>query len=174
MEEAGQFRFSSAGPGETQEIAAIFARQLGGGEIVTLRGVLGAGKTLFAAAMIRALGVTEPVLSPTYVLQRSYRTPEGLTIHHMDFYRLAGTDDLEALGVDELIGDDAIVIVEWPERCPGAFDEVTARITLDVTSEEGRAITIRPGELPFDRNGFARQTSELKPEPNEPQEFREP
>lgn len=164
MEEAAEFTFSSAGPGETERIAAVFARQLQGGEIVTLRGVLGAGKTLFASAMIRALGVTEPVLSPTYVLQRSYDTSAGLTIHHMDFYRLSGTDDLEALGVDELTGDDSIVIVEWPERCPGAFDEVTAQITLDVTSEEGRAIAIQLGRLPFDRDGFAGAASALKSE----------
>ncbi len=168
MEEAEEFTFSSAEPGETERIAAIFARQLQGGEIVTLRGVLGAGKTLFAAAMIRELGVAEPVLSPTYVLQRSYGTSAGLTIHHMDFYRLSGTDDLEALGVDELSTDDSIVLAEWPERCPGAFGEITAQVTLDVMSEQGRSITFRLGVLPFERDGFARAASTLKPDLRKP------
>lgn len=106
---------------ETQLVSAAqrLAPILGGGS-VHLRGELGAGKTTFARALLRALGVGERVKSPTYSLIESYRVGE-LDVHHLDLYRLADPGELEWLGLADLWGPRALVLIEWPERGIGAL-----------------------------------------------------
>ena len=151
---APDWTFESASPEETEKLAHALAERLGGGEVILLRGPLGAGKTFFTAALASGLGIQEIVVSPTFVILRSYASPKGLTLHHLDFYRLSGDEDLEALGVEELPGAEAVVIVEWPERCPAAFARITMELSLTVTGDESRRIEGRYGELPFEKSGW--------------------
>jgi tRNA threonylcarbamoyladenosine biosynthesis protein TsaE len=95
-------------------------RSLHDGDVVMLSGDLGAGKTTLAQAICRGLGVTEPVTSPTFTLVHEYRTPTGV-VRHLDLYRLRRPEDLDTLGWDELVGGDAVVLVEWPERAEGRW-----------------------------------------------------
>ena len=102
----------------TEALAARLARRLAPGRAVLLSGPLGAGKSAFARALIRAAAgdAALDVPSPSYTLVQSYATGRG-TIHHFDLWRLAGPEDLAELGWDQALAD--IVVVEWPERLGG-------------------------------------------------------
>jgi tRNA threonylcarbamoyladenosine biosynthesis protein TsaE len=109
-------------PDETATAAAgeALARTLRGLRqerlLLALSGELGSGKTTLARALLRALGVTGAVRSPTFTLVEPYETPAG-TVHHLDLYRLEpGGAELETLGYRELRAQAGLVIVEWPER----------------------------------------------------------
>ena len=111
----------AADEASTLTLAAAQAAWLEPGDFVALSGDLGAGKTLFARGLIRAL-TGEPSLeapSPTFTLMQIYDSPGGPVVH-ADFYRLRSAIELENLGWDEAIAD-AIAIVEWPERIPEAL-----------------------------------------------------
>jgi tRNA threonylcarbamoyladenosine biosynthesis protein TsaE len=99
------------------------------GGTIQLHGDLGAGKTTFARALLRALGVGERVKSPTYSLVESYRV-EDLDIHHLDLYRIADAGELEWLGLSDLVGESALLVIEWPERGAGVLPAADLRLEL--------------------------------------------
>lgn len=123
----------SHGPADTARIAADLAAHLGPGAVVALIGELGAGKTTFARALCRALGVTDPVASPGFTLVHEYR---GLVpVVHADLYRLR-SDPLDAasLGLDEM-PSNAIRIIEWADRAPHLCPGDAIRIEIRCGSE---------------------------------------
>jgi tRNA threonylcarbamoyladenosine biosynthesis protein TsaE len=139
----------------TAALAARVAAAIEGGLVVYLHGDLGAGKTSFARALLRALGVGERVKSPTYSLVEAYVLPEGRRAWHLDLYRIADPAELEWLGLDALAAD-ALVLVEWPERgtgmLPAADLEVHLRhagvgrdATLEGASPRGQGVLARLG-----------------------------
>lgn len=152
--EQGQpdFQFDSVDEGGVREWAERLARASKGGEVFLLEGPLGAGKTFFTRAFASALGVTSGVSSPTYVLHCEHPAPRGLVLHHLDFYRLSGKDEAEDLGLDELCHAKAIVLAEWPDRCPDAFEAFTLKLRFRILDETHRMIAGWWGELPFDRS----------------------
>lgn len=97
------------------------------GWTVLLGGELGAGKSTFARALIRAAGHTGPVPSPTYTLVEPYTLSRGM-IYHVDLYRISSEDELRYLGWDEL--DDGFRLVEWPERAPGLAAQADVALAL--------------------------------------------
>src|SRR3954447_25838965 len=102
----------SASPAETEAVAATLARELRVGEVVTVSGELGSGKTTFVRGACRSLGVTVPVTSPTFTVGHRY---EGrVPVSHLDFYRLKGVSQGGG-GPREPYFDDAVAFVEWPE-----------------------------------------------------------
>jgi tRNA threonylcarbamoyladenosine biosynthesis protein TsaE len=132
---------------ELQEHAAEFVRTLSPqlrATIVALSGELGAGKTTFAQGVARALGVTESVQSPTFILEKIYALENQAfkKIVHIDAYRLKSDEELRALGWDELLADSGnLILIEWPERVPGCVPEGAIRIRFDIEGD-GRRITI--------------------------------
>jgi len=105
----------SASPEETERAGAALAAALAPGDVVLVSGELGAGKTTYVRGAARALGVTEPVTSPTFVVGHLYDAPE-LRVAHLDLYRLGGLDDEDPGLLDPYFGPDVITFVEWPER----------------------------------------------------------
>lgn len=114
----------------TMAFARRLAPALLDGGVVFLRGELGAGKTTFARALLRALGIGERVKSPTYSLLERY-TVNGRDAFHLDLYRIADTGELEWLGLDELDSPGTIVLVEWPERGLGALPVPDLEVVLE-------------------------------------------
>ncbi|NQD38953.1 tRNA (adenosine(37)-N6)-threonylcarbamoyltransferase complex ATPase subunit type 1 TsaE [Permianibacter sp. IMCC34836] len=104
----------------TEQIGALIAPHLRGGEVLTLSGDLGAGKTTLVRGLLRALGHQGAVKSPTYTLVESYRLP-AFELHHFDLYRLAEAGELEFLGLDEFLHPGAVCLFEWPERGAGVL-----------------------------------------------------
>lgn len=96
---------------DTADIARAVAGFLRTGDVVVLAGEMGTGKTAFTQAAATALGIDEPVTSPTFNLVHTYRCG-ALTLHHVDLYRLSRTDEIEDLAIDELARTGA-VFVEW-------------------------------------------------------------
>lgn len=124
----------------TIALARDLAPALLDGGVVYLRGELGAGKTTFARALLRAMGVGERVKSPTYSLLERY-TVNGHDAFHLDLYRIAGAGELEWLGLDELDAPETIVLVEWPERGRGALPKPDLEIMLEHDGK-GRSVCL--------------------------------
>jgi tRNA threonylcarbamoyladenosine biosynthesis protein TsaE len=132
----------------THAVAAVVAGLLRPGDLVLLTGDLGAGKTAFTQGLARALGVTEPVTSPTFTLLRGYPTPSGTDLLHADIYRLETLREVADLGLPELLEEGAYAVVEWGERGAAALLpehlSVTLRAVGAETSRRLRLDTVGP------------------------------
>jgi tRNA threonylcarbamoyladenosine biosynthesis protein TsaE len=120
-------RIRSESPEETERVAALLARELQPGDVVTVAGELGAGKTTFVRGACRALGVTAPVTSPTYTIGHRYRG--RVAISHLDLYRFTGLSPAE-WGDLEPYFEDAVVFVEWPEAAGDELPEPRFAVRL--------------------------------------------
>jgi tRNA threonylcarbamoyladenosine biosynthesis protein TsaE len=113
--ELAQHRITSSAT-ETERIAADLARGLRPGDVVLLSGELGAGKTTFVRGAARALGVTDPVTSPTFTIGQRYTAAAPVTyVSHVDLYRLRSLRDEDPDLLADYIGPDTITFVEWPD-----------------------------------------------------------
>ncbi len=116
---------------EILEFAEQFSILLKPGDCVALSGDLGAGKSIFARAVMRALGVTDVALpSPTYTIIQEYQARD-VRIAHMDWYRLEGAEELEAIGVRDYFQTPWICLIEWPQRAPGLLPAASFHVQLE-------------------------------------------
>ena len=129
-------------PEETEAIGARVAEQLRPGDVVTVSGELGSGKTTFVRGAARGLGVTAPVTSPTFTIGNRYRG--SVDVSHLDLYRFEGVSAAE-WGDLEPYFDGAVCFVEWPEAAAGALPPVRLRVRLRHI-ESGRAIAIEDAD----------------------------
>ena len=123
----------SRSPEETWAIAAALVRELPARAVIALHGDLGAGKTCFVQGLARALGITEPVTSPTFTIMNEFHGERYLC--HIDLYRLGGPDEVLALGFDEYLEADGIVAIEWPERAADILPAHTINVQLAVDDD---------------------------------------
>jgi tRNA threonylcarbamoyladenosine biosynthesis protein TsaE len=131
--------FHTATPEETRGLAAKLAGTLATGDVVTVSGDLGAGKTTFVRGAAEAVGVRERVTSPTFTIGHRY---EGdIRVAHLDLYRFAGVSSAE-WGDLEPYFDDALVFVEWPEAAAEDLPEPRARVRMRHDEGDGRMIEI--------------------------------
>jgi len=128
---------------DTEKIGADVAKQCSPGTVVILDGDLGAGKTVFSRGFARALGIDEPVSSPTYTIVQEYELPERGRLYHLDLYRISGVSAALAFGVDEFLNDpSSYALVEWPERIEGILPEDAVKVRLKHAGEGKREITV--------------------------------
>jgi tRNA threonylcarbamoyladenosine biosynthesis protein TsaE len=113
----------------TQRLGAVLAAALQPGLVIFLEGDLGAGKTTLARAMIRALGHQGAVKSPTYSLVEVY-VVSSLYLYHFDFYRFELPEEFLDTGLDEYFNENAVCLVEWPERAQGCVPSPDLRLRL--------------------------------------------
>jgi tRNA threonylcarbamoyladenosine biosynthesis protein TsaE len=133
-----QLRSSSLA--QTHAVAAAVAALWRRGDLIVLAGDMGAGKTAFAQGFGAALGVTDPITSPTFNLVHSYSAGR-LTLHHADVYRLSTHHEVADLALGELLEDDSIVLVEWGDVVAGALgDHLLVRLETIDEDEDVRVI----------------------------------
>jgi tRNA threonylcarbamoyladenosine biosynthesis protein TsaE len=130
---------ATASAEETEALAARLAERLQIGDVVTISGELGTGKTTFVRGAARALGIEEPVTSPTFTVGHRYSGPVGVS--HLDLYRFSGFS-LAEWGDVEPYFDDAIVFVEWPEAGEGALPAARVSVRLEHAGGDDRRVEL--------------------------------
>ena len=130
---------ASASAGETERVAGRLAERLVVGDLVTVSGELGAGKTTFVRGACRALGVVVPVTSPTFTV--GHRYSGDVPVSHLDLYRFVDVSAAE-WGDLEPYFDDAIVFVEWPEAGAAGLPPLRASVRLEHEGETTRRVVI--------------------------------
>ena len=133
-------QIESASPEETEAVAARLASLLRPGDVVTVSGELGSGKTTFVRGACRALGITQPVTSPTFTIGHRY---DGVA--HLDLYRFAGVSAAE-WGDLEPYFDETIAFVEWPEAGESALPAPRVRVRLRHIDETRRMIELEAAD----------------------------
>lgn len=130
-------------PEETRALGEALGRRLASGDVLCLRGNLGAGKTVLAQGVAAGLGVTEPVSSPTFNLLQQYAG--RLPVYHLDAYRVADPDEMIDLGFPELWTAGGVLLIEWPERIAYALPGDRLEVHLQPTNGEARRrLTVIP------------------------------
>lgn len=131
--------------GETRSLAGAIATLLRPGDLVVLAGDLGAGKTAFAQGIAAALGVTEPVVSPSFTIVREYEARFPLV--HVDVYRLDNLQELHDLGFEELVDGDRLTLVEWGDAVAAVLppDRLVVRLEPGATEDERTVMVIPQG-----------------------------
>ena len=131
----------TASPEETEALAAGLAARLVEGDLVTVAGELGSGKTTFVRGACQALGVRERVTSPTYTIGHRYHVADGREVSHLDLYRFEGVSAAE-WGDLEPYFDRAIAFVEWPEAAQGALPAARFAVRMRHAHGERRMVSI--------------------------------
>lgn len=127
---------------DTHAIAAAIAGLSRTGDLVVLAGEMGAGKTAFAKGFGAALGVTEPITSPTFTLVHSYDAGR-ITLHHADIYRLSTHHEVADLALSELLEYDGIVLLEWGDVVAQSLGEhLLVQLVADLDDDDVRHITL--------------------------------
>jgi tRNA threonylcarbamoyladenosine biosynthesis protein TsaE len=135
-------RIASSSPEQTVEIGRRLGSLLAAGSVVSLEGPLGAGKTTLVKGLAAALGIDEPVTSPSFTLVCSY----GGRLNHVDLYRLEALAEIEDLGLAELVSGEAVTVIEWGDKARPLLPPDAVRVRLDLQGDS-RVITIEGAAL---------------------------
>jgi tRNA threonylcarbamoyladenosine biosynthesis protein TsaE len=128
-------------PVATESLGAELAGSLKAGDVVLVRGELGSGKTTLVRGAARALGVTDPVTSPSFSIGHRYRAP-AVTVSHLDLYRLAGLKDEDPALLADYLGPGRIAFVEWPHDAEGELSGARWRVSLAHRGADRRRIEV--------------------------------
>jgi tRNA threonylcarbamoyladenosine biosynthesis protein TsaE len=129
------------GEAQSRDFGRRLARVLVPGDVVTLSGPLGAGKTSIARGLLEALGLEDEAPSPSYAIVQSYALPEvTMPVLHVDLYRIEDERELLELGLEDARHDSAL-LVEWPERASAHWWRDALRLTLAIEADGARGLT---------------------------------
>lgn len=134
--------YHCATPGDTMALGERIGRTARRGLVVSLRGSLGAGKTVLAKGIARGLGVEEAVVSPTFTLVQQYRGGR-LPLTHIDLYRISGPEEFEAMGGEEMLYNDGVTLIEWSEKIDQMLPEGTVFIDIAINADQSRDLETR-------------------------------
>jgi len=124
---------------ETRRLGAKIAKAARPGDVFSLNGDLGCGKTEFARGFVEALSSDTNVRSPTFSIVNTYQTPD-FPIHHFDFYRIEDVREFSSIGLDEYINGDGVCLIEWGDMYPDVLPDTTKRIHFTEVDETTREI----------------------------------
>jgi len=124
-------------------IALDLLERLKTGSIVVLVGEMGAGKTTFTQSVLRSMGIEDLEGSPTYSLINEYKSPFFGKVYHMDLYRLDSLEEALDIGIEELLYQNAICFIEWPEKIKELLPDNTIWVYLRANEDLSRIITIK-------------------------------
>ena len=134
--------FISHSVAETESFAEQLAKSFTGGEVLLLKGDLGAGKTHFVKGLARGLGIDDVVTSPTFALHNSYSG--RLTLNHFDFYRIEDSEEVAILGLDEYFYDkQGVAAIEWSQNVANLLPKHCITVAIDKIDDDTRKITIK-------------------------------
>ncbi len=131
---------STRSAAETEALGARIAEGLRPGDVVLVSGELGAGKTTLIRGACRALGVTEPVTSPTFTIGHCYRG--RVPVSHLDLYRLSDLEQEDPALLDDYLTADAVALIEWPAAAEAWLERITRRVEIRLTGGDEREIEI--------------------------------
>lgn len=147
VQAANELDFISHSPAQTERIGQRLGEQLQAGDLILLVGNFGVGKTQLAKGVARGLDSTDLVTSPSFVLVNEYKaSPQhaGLTIYHVDLYRIAEAAELSTIGLDELWDGHGICLIEWPERAAALLPAEHLAVHMQHLSETKRRLRFVP------------------------------
>jgi len=122
--------------------AKKFLKHYGENKIFAFYGTMGAGKTTIIKAICEALGAVDIISSPTFTLVNEYRTNNGETIYHIDFYRIKNLEEVFDFGVEEYLSGDSYCFMEWPELVGDILPPGTVNVRITVNDKEQRILSI--------------------------------
>lgn len=134
------FTVTSSSEAETLALGEAWGRAAAEGSLWLLQGDLGAGKTTLVRGVARGLGIDSGVRSPSFALHLTY--PGRLVLHHLDLYRVTDPRDLDELGLEDLLGRDGLVVVEWGERLADLVPPDAVRIRILEDGPEARRLEV--------------------------------
>ncbi len=138
--------FDTNSPKETKKLAEKFAKNLKMGDIIALYGDLGAGKTVFIQGIAQGLNIKRKITSPTFVFIKSYEVKiksKNLTFNHLDLYRSTNDKDSESLGLDEILAEDSITVIEWADKIEEKLPTRRIDVTIEKINDTTRRIVIK-------------------------------
>lgn len=121
--------------------ATEFLRKIENRKLVAFFAPMGAGKTTFTTAICRALGVTDPVGSPTFAIVNEYMRADGEPMYHFDFYRINKLSEAMDIGLDDYLYSGCLCIMEWPENIEELLPEDTLRVDILVNPDGSRTLS---------------------------------
>ena len=121
---------------ETEKMAERLAAFLKPGDVITLDGDLGTGKTVFSRGIARGLGVKEPITSPTFIIMQEYRDGR-IPLFHFDVYRIESIDEIFAIGTEEYIGGDGVCVIEWAKKIEELIPKDAIHINIKRNNDIG-------------------------------------
>lgn len=120
----------SFSPEDTAAVGRALAEKASPGDIITLTGDLGVGKTVFVKGFADGLGIREPITSPTFTIMCVY-TGGRIPLYHFDVYRIEEADEMYAVGLDEYVNGDGVCLIEWAERIDDMLPKPLTRVTIE-------------------------------------------
>ena len=130
---------------ETKNAGRELARRAVRSSVISLRGSLGAGKTVFAKGFAQELEITEAIVSPTFTLVQEY---EGkMKMYHLDLYRLSGEDEFESMGGEDFLYSDGVCLIEWSEKISSMLPDDTIYVNITITEDLSRTLEITGGAM---------------------------
>ena len=136
-------KYLSHSEDETQKIGYEVAEKIKKGDVISLTGSLGAGKTVFAKGFAKQLGIEEAIVSPTFTLVQEY---DGrMKMYHLDLYRLSGEDEFESMGGEDFLYSDGVTLIEWREKIESMRPDDTIYVKITINEDLTRTIEITGG-----------------------------
>ena len=134
-------------PWADEQDTAAFARALSAAPalrdaFISLDGELGAGKTTFVRHLLRALGITGRIKSPTYAVVEPHETPDGLAVHHFDFYRFGDPSEWDDAGFRDIFAAPGLKLAEWPNNAAGRIPLADLAIKIEAMPDQKRTVTL--------------------------------